>query len=110
MFTQEIKSIRSLDELKNLQQGDIIGMGQLIGETIPALCIEKDEDKLRCLGGMDGEVIVDYNFRINKVEGFKDDGSIAINYDEISEYFSNTSIGYEERKQILIDSGKWSEK
>jgi hypothetical protein len=110
MFTEAIKPIKNLDELKEVQAGNIISMGQLIIETIPVLCIEKIASELRCLGEMDRDVIIEYNFPIEKVVGFNEDGSIIVNYREASQYFDKGTEEYNTRKQILIKSGKWEEK
>ena len=101
--------LKNLEELRDINVGDIIGMGQLIGKTIPALCIEKDEEKIKCLGNMDGVAVVEYDFRINKVEGFYDDGSLRINFRGVHTFFKEGDKNYQTKKQILINNGGWKE-
>lgn len=72
----EFLPLKNLEELKSVKTTEMIGVGQLIGDTIPARCWNNDGTEIRLIGNMDDKVIVKYNFKIKNVEGFYEDGSI----------------------------------
>lgn len=74
----EFKPIKNLEELESVKSTEMIGVGQSVGDTIPARCWSNDGTSIRLIGNMDDKVIIRYNFKIKDLEGFYDDGSIRI--------------------------------
>lgn len=106
---KKLTLIKSLEELPEIKVGTIIGIGQLITPTIPAICTFNDGKNIGALGNMDNKVIVEYNFPIKSIEGIKDDGSIVFNHTKHpSKYYDERGPEYESKKQVLINGGIWN--
>lgn len=115
----EFKPIKNLDELKNVQVGEIIGIWRLASSSaIVASCEENNGEKMKLLGKFKwgkvepingGEIISEYSFLINNIKKFCNNGSIIINFQENPvQYFEPKDEGYDIRKQVLIERGLWA--
>jgi hypothetical protein len=101
--------IKSLEELPEIKVGAIIGIGQLITQTIPAVCTFNDRKNIRALGNMDNKVIVEYDVPIGSIERLRGNGSIIFNQTKHpSKYYDEKSQEYEPKKQELINGGIWN--
>ena len=114
---EKIKSLKNLEELKKIQPGETIGVGQAISKTIPAICINNDGAKIRLLGKMDNQVIVEYKFPIEKIGLYNKDGSIMVGFYEDRNIITNTQFSryikmnnkkeFDQGKESLINGGIW---
>jgi hypothetical protein len=77
----EFKPLRSIEECRAIKQGEMIGIGELITDTIPARCMSNNGKIIRLIGNMDNKVMMECNFEINKITGFYEDGSIIVRMD-----------------------------
>jgi len=75
------KPLKNLEEVKEIKSGEMIGVRQSMSPTISSRCLNNDGSNIKLIGNMDDEVMIEYNFTINKIEGFYADGSIRINMD-----------------------------
>lgn len=105
---KDFKPLKNLENVRNIQVGDIIGMGQLITKTIPALCVAYEGGRISALGNMDNRVILKYNFVVEDVVGFYDDSSIKMCYDDKKvKDIEKGSAEYELLRGQLISAGIW---
>ena len=105
---RDFKPMRSLEDVRDIVVGNIVGMGQAVSETIPALCIAHEGERISLLGNMDNQVVVKYEFRESDVEKFYDDASIVIRYDDKNaKPVLKSDAEYESLVERLIAEGIW---
>ncbi len=102
------KPLKNLEEIKKISIGAIIGVGQAITETIPALCIANDGKKIELLGNMDNQCIIEYVFKINDINALYPDGSIHAKRNKIV-LRDKDYKKYETFKQQLKYADLWEE-
>ena len=106
-MTAKIKELKSLEDVKNIKVGDIIGMEQLLSSsTIPTLCGKKEGEFLTFLGYLDDKTILKYNLRIGDIEAV--DEKRGLYFDRIKHPILKifpTDQEYNKYKEELIEGG-----
>ena len=106
---KKFKPIKSLEDLSKVREGEIIGIGQAVTKTIPALCASNNGEVICAFGNMDNKIIIEYEFPIKNVEGFYPDGSILLNFNKNKiQRYDAWDVAYDVLKKRLINGGIWN--
>ena len=107
---KKFKPLKNLEEVKNIQTGDIIGVEQLSGETIPALCTSHKGKRISLLGNMDNQVIIKYVLTESDIKRISYiDGSIGFCFNNRCGYVEQGMGEYNSLKTQLINADIWEE-
>lgn len=105
----EIKPVHNLEEVKNIQEGDIIGVNGTF-TTLTTLCIEKNQEEIRLIGQPYGvDRIIDYTFKIEEIRPYTDGNIFSFQREKgkmlKEKLFRNKE--YYQFKEKLIDANLW---
>lgn len=103
----KFKPLKTLEECKLVQAGEMIGVAQVIFETIPSRCINNDGRTMELIGNMDNTTMIKYELLIKDILGFSADGSIIFRRTAMDRtYFEKEDNMFENYKQIWEGSRK----